>query len=1771
MKPFFISLSLFLLLYYTANAINVSGPISLNTTWTVANSPYVVTSTVTVNPGVTLTVQPGVEVKFASSQGMLVHGTLNATNATFTSNNASPAPGDWSYIRVGSTTAADSGKVFLTSCQVLYAQYLYVHNGRAELTNSDILNVSLYGAYISAGGKLNMTSGMISTNSSSAAASGSAALFESGSRANFSGVTMQNFFYGLNLGSLANVAIHNHSVSGCKWPVWYAAPAHLSASGTHIFSGNVNTAANIQFTILSSSISLPTLPIPYYFPSTLTISASGRLVIGSGNILKFNSGFGITVNGKLIAEATPGDFIYFTSYRDDNWGGDTNNDGSATAPATGNWPGIRFQDTSIDTANLLRRCKIRYSGNSSSGGVTMVDASPTVDQCEITNSYFGAYILNASNPVFSYNTIGSSTMTPIAMSFEANPNTISNTFSFSDNSYDAIGLIGGTLTADATIIKRNVTGINNITYVMLSSISIPAGKTLTISKGIVLKGLSGGTITVAGTLNAIATADSMITFTSVKDDNHGNPGDSNKDGTITFPAIGDWGGFVFGSGSTGTLDFCRIKYANLGSVAFSSCSTTEYIASCAVGMVDASPVISNCEFKDLNYGISAYRASNPVIANNTMININNTPFNISGSSDPVFIGNTFTNVKMRAVGLLGGRVCQNGTIKKRNVAGYTNITYILLSSMTIMNNTYVNVEPGVVIKSGADILVEGGFKTDGTALEKVIFTCTTDDNEGNPMDSNGDGNATAPSAGCATYIKFLGSSDDAWCHLQHAILKYPATYGVWFENAGGQVSNTTITNSSAYGLYIAGNSTPSIQNVTIQNCSSDPIAMSMLSDPQFTDITFAANGSNALRIIDATLSSSANLYPRNVAGFNNIAYRFASNLTISSSGTLTIQPGVVLKFDGSSYFYVSGQLIAKGLPGNNIYFTSFSDDSKGGDSNNNGTATSPAKGNWGYSNCLVFDNTSQDTLMNCEISYGGSGFGFTNSQAYIKDCVIQQMSGYGASITGSSSPVFSDCGFYNISATPVRMAMFSNPTFNNITALNIGYMALQIIGETYSQSATIPVRNFAGFNNITYYLESTCTVNSGTTITIPAGVVFKLGQINAFNVNGRLNILGTAANPVIFTHLYDDEVGNPPDMHLDGSSTQPAIMSGNYIALFNDVSNDSSRIENCKIKWMYQGLSLVSASPAITNVRFEKVKYAIQLSGVSSPKIDHCTFHNLEYYPLLTSLLSYPSSLQNNVISGSTYKVIYVSDETLTQDVTLPKRSFGGVNNIPYIFGYYTVGTGATLTIEPGVVCKFIPGGTIVVNKGFIAEGGARADSNIVFTSIKDDFYGGDSNSDSSATSPARANWGSIRFNDQSLDPICRLRHCIVRFSDDGIYTVSASPTITHSSFSKGNYGCYATAASNPVFSQCDFDDNYFFAINNVNKTFTINATNCWWGSNLGPVQTNTAGNGTSVRELVTTSVNFTPFSTTGATAPLMGDVSLNGAVQAFDASLVLQHVVGSATLNSTQLMVGDVSFAAGVTAYDASLILQYVVGLIRNFPAELLKPVFSPLQDPQLIVGSATAASGELFSIPIRVVNDTGMVSADVQIGYDPEFLEALDVSSALTGMNFNFSIDPVGGMVTIALAGTESLYADTTLAIIQFRAKGATGSNSSTPLTVSTFLANEQDYSYIAQPGSVVVTDVTTGTAESAITGGMMPVYPNPVTGQSTLKYYVSKSGVKVTIEVFNLFGNKVLTVADGIHSAGNYSVVFPGEGLSLPTGIYMLRLTAGKTVRMQKVQIY
>ncbi len=75
----------------------------------------------------------------------------------------------------------------------------------------------------------------------------------------------------------------------------------------------------------------------------------------------------------------------------------------------------------------------------------------------------------------------------------------------------------------------------------------------------------------------------------------------------------------------------------------------------------------------------------------------------------------------------------------------------------------------------------------------------------------------------------------------------------------------------------------------------------------------------------------------------------------------------------------------------------------------------------------------------------------------------------------------------------------------------------------------------------------------------------------------------------------------------------------------------------------------------------------------------------------------------------------------------------------------------------------------------------------------------------------------------------------------------------------------------------------------------------------------------------------------------------------------------------------------------------------------------------------------------------------------------------------------------------------------------------------------------------------------------------YPNPFNPTTTITYTIPVSG-KVTIEIFNVLGQKMATVVDAVKAAGTHTVDISAN--DLPSGIYMYRMKAGSFMQTRKM---
>ncbi|MEM3458653.1 MAG: right-handed parallel beta-helix repeat-containing protein [Candidatus Bathyarchaeia archaeon] len=145
------------------NATYVEGNITQDTTWTLVDSPFIVSNNITVYSNATLTIEPGVEVRFGGDFWINVSGRLYANGTgnmiVFTSNKEQPTNEDWSSILFTGT-----GKSVLVNCHISYAKNaIGVVNSDAEIENCVFSNCQ--NAITAVNGKLTFKNSVISFGS----------------------------------------------------------------------------------------------------------------------------------------------------------------------------------------------------------------------------------------------------------------------------------------------------------------------------------------------------------------------------------------------------------------------------------------------------------------------------------------------------------------------------------------------------------------------------------------------------------------------------------------------------------------------------------------------------------------------------------------------------------------------------------------------------------------------------------------------------------------------------------------------------------------------------------------------------------------------------------------------------------------------------------------------------------------------------------------------------------------------------------------------------------------------------------------------------------------------------------------------------------------------------------------------------------------------------------------------------------------------------------------------------------------------------------------------------------------------------------------------------------------------------------------------------------------------------------------------------------------------------------------------------------------------
>ena len=304
------------------------------------------------------------------------------------------------------------------------------------------------------------------------------------------------------------------------------------------------------------------------------------------------------------------------------------------------------------------------------------------------------------------------------------------------------------------------------------------------------------------------------------------------------------------------------------------------------------------------------------------------------------------------------------------------------------------------------------------------------------------------------------------------------------------------------------------------------------------------------------------------------------------------------------------------------------------------------------------------------------------------------------------------------------------------------------------------------------------TIDTGATLAIKSGVLVKFdpgdgSQKAVLLVQGKLVVEGTQSEEAVFTSLRDDSVGGDSNGDGNNTSSAPGDWAGicfadgsrgyiNHAVLRYGGSSDLAMVH---VSTNASTVSVTDTSLSDTTSRHG----AMEIAGGTNPRMvsRNAFARNLTGLVLgegggeatvednsfsdsalgaIRMNLSFTGFLSGNTSSGTGRNGIWV-EGGMSSNVTW------GEVNMPYIVdcrNSLNVPANVTWTISPGVVVKFnstVPCCKAVVSVSGRLQAEGTRQQKIVFTSVRDDTYGGDTNGDGNASQPVPGDWAGIWFN----------------------------------------------------------------------------------------------------------------------------------------------------------------------------------------------------------------------------------------------------------------------------------------------------------------------------------------------------------------------------------------------------------------------------------------
>lgn len=388
------------------------------------------------------------------------------------------------------------------------------------------------------------------------------------------------------------------------------------------------------------------------------------------------------------------------------------------------------------------------------------------------------------------------------------------------------------------------------------------------------------------------------------------------------------------------------------------------------------------------------------------------------------------------------------------------------------------------------------------------------------------------------------------------------------------------------------------------------------------------------------------------------------------------------------------------------------------------------------------------------------------------------------------------------------------------------------LGGVYTGIGMWPHVSGSGID-MPYVAVTDLEIATGADITIPAGLVIKFftryevgggstGTGTGLRVIGLLNLLSTQQQPIVFTSYHDDTVnGITIDTNGDGLDSKGA--AGDWVGMyFPETSVTPPVFQYLQFKYAENGLfydqtkDKTTLSPIVDSSLFEGNQNGLRLKAYPNstlakitPIIQNCIFvkngllfnvpaNKDEKEPGVPILLEnfVDPTYSGNTFTDNLHAAIGIAGKW-RNSVTWQAVPGGGLPQLPYlvhgnvVFGDasqdFGIDNSVTLTLPPGTVIKFVvnknnPNDFARMRSSLQAAGkvvfqSSLQTSPIVFTSMYDSAYGGNTNGNSQisdTTPPSRVDWIEFVIRQQDI----RLENVIFRYGEKALHIENETDSI---------------------------------------------------------------------------------------------------------------------------------------------------------------------------------------------------------------------------------------------------------------------------------------------------------------------------------------------------------------------------------------------------------